>query len=101
MGREAADDEKVTPFKGRKRWEQLGIDGRAKKVAETGVSYRTDIWSQDEPSAEEFSGSNSPEEGKPQSARRRQKKPSTKRARGAADTPSNLPAWEEQNDADV
>jgi hypothetical protein len=38
----------VKPFKGRRRWDQLGIDvRRSKKVAESGVSYETDIWSLD------------------------------------------------------
>jgi superfamily II DNA or RNA helicase len=47
-GGEAADDGKVKAFKGRKRWEQLGIDGRTKKVAESKVPYGADIWSLDE-----------------------------------------------------
>jgi superfamily II DNA or RNA helicase len=44
-GHEPADDGKVKAFKGRRRWEQLGIDGRAKKVAESGAPYGADIWS--------------------------------------------------------
>ncbi len=42
---EMDDDGNVTPFKGRKRWEQLGIDGRSKKVAESKASYEAGIWS--------------------------------------------------------
>ncbi|HLW02096.1 MAG TPA: DEAD/DEAH box helicase family protein [Ktedonobacterales bacterium] len=38
------DDGNVTPFKGRKRWQQLGIDGRSKKVAESKASYEVGIW---------------------------------------------------------
>ncbi|HEY7348179.1 MAG TPA: DEAD/DEAH box helicase family protein [Ktedonobacterales bacterium] len=47
-GHEPPDEGKVKPFKGRRRWDQLGIDvRRSKKVAESGVSYETDIWSLD------------------------------------------------------
>jgi superfamily II DNA or RNA helicase len=53
---EPDSDEKIVAFKGRQRWEQLGIGGRAdkeqperqvKKVAESGVGYQVDIWHQD------------------------------------------------------
>lgn len=47
--REPTDDGKVKPFRGRQRWEQLGIDGRSKKVAESGAPYETDIWGLAEP----------------------------------------------------
>jgi superfamily II DNA or RNA helicase len=44
-GREEPEGGKVKPFKGRQRWDQLGIGGSAKKIAESGVSYEADIWS--------------------------------------------------------
>ncbi len=53
-GQGPSDDGKVKAFKGRRRWEQLGIDGRAKKVAESGAPYEADIWSlAEQPASEE------------------------------------------------
>ncbi len=43
-GRATVDDGKVQPFKGHRRWEQLGIDARSRKVAESGVPYEAGIW---------------------------------------------------------
>jgi superfamily II DNA or RNA helicase len=45
-GMEQPDGEKVIAFKGRQRWEQLGLGGQSKKVAETGASYQTSMWGQ-------------------------------------------------------
>jgi superfamily II DNA or RNA helicase len=39
-----SDDANVTPFKGRKRWDQLGIGSRSRKVAESKAPYEADIW---------------------------------------------------------
>ncbi len=107
-GHEPKDDGKVKPFKGRKRWEQLGIDGRARKVAETGVSYQAGIWGLDEQLDGQAEGEKAAPAGteppgavNSRQAHRRQKKQSTKRARGATDTLSALGAWEEQDDADL
>ena len=44
-GSELTEAGNVKAFKGRQRWEQLGIDGRSKKVAESRVPYEADIWS--------------------------------------------------------
>ncbi len=41
---EVDDAGKVTRFKGRKRWDQPGIAGRARKVAESKAAYDVGIW---------------------------------------------------------
>ncbi|HEY7358812.1 MAG TPA: helicase-related protein, partial [Ktedonobacterales bacterium] len=64
-GSEPAEDGKVRAFRGRRRWEQLGIDGRAKKVAESGAPYEADIWSLAEQPASEEPEPESEQESEP------------------------------------
>lgn len=62
---EATEDGKIKPFKGRQRWEQLGIAGRARKIAESKTSYDAGIWSlveQPTPSVEPDPAREGPEE---------------------------------------